>query len=38
MLVANIKMRDLARLLLFIDEYDAVIGYRLHRQDLYCHD
>jgi putative flippase GtrA len=26
-------MRDLARLLLFIDEYDAVIGYRLHRQD-----
>jgi putative flippase GtrA len=26
-------IRDLARLLLFIDEYDAVIGYRLHRQD-----
>jgi putative flippase GtrA len=25
--------RDLARLLLFIDEYDAVIGYRQHRQD-----
>lgn len=28
-------MRDLARLLLFIDEYDAVIGYRLHRQDTW---
>jgi putative flippase GtrA len=27
--------RDLARLLLFIDEYDAVIGYRLHRQDTW---
>jgi putative flippase GtrA len=26
-------MRDLACLLPFIDEYDAVIGYRLHRQD-----
>jgi putative flippase GtrA len=28
-------MRDLARLLLFIDEYDAVIGYRLDRQDTW---
>jgi glycosyltransferase involved in cell wall biosynthesis len=28
-------IRDLARLLLFIDEYDAVIGYRLHRQDTW---
>ncbi|HEY6410716.1 MAG TPA: glycosyltransferase [Ktedonobacteraceae bacterium] len=27
--------RDLARLLPFIDEYDAVIGYRLHRQDTW---
>jgi putative flippase GtrA len=27
--------RDLARLLLFIDEYDAVIGYRLYRQDTW---
>jgi putative flippase GtrA len=26
-------IRELARLLLFIDEYDAVIGYRLDRQD-----
>src|SRR2546421_4837059 len=26
-------IRDLSRLLLFIDEYDAVIGYRLDRQD-----
>ncbi len=26
-------IRDLARLLLFIDAYDAVIGYRLERQD-----
>jgi putative flippase GtrA len=26
-------IRDLSRLLLFIDEYDAVIGYRLERQD-----
>jgi glycosyltransferase involved in cell wall biosynthesis len=28
-------IRDLARLLLFIDEYDAVIGYRLDRQDTW---
>lgn len=28
-------IRDLARLLPFIDEYDAVIGYRLHRQDMW---
>jgi putative flippase GtrA len=28
-------MHDLARLLLFIEEYDAVIGYRLHRQDTW---
>jgi putative flippase GtrA len=28
-------IRDLARLLLFIDEYDAVIGYRLARQDTW---
>jgi glycosyltransferase involved in cell wall biosynthesis len=26
-------IRDLAKLLPFIDEYDAVIGYRQHRQD-----
>jgi putative flippase GtrA len=26
---------DLARLLIFIDEYDAVIGYRLDRQDTW---
>jgi hypothetical protein len=26
-------MRELAQLLFFIDEYDAVIGYRLNRQD-----
>jgi putative flippase GtrA len=26
-------IRDLARLFLFIDEYDAVIGYRIDRQD-----
>jgi putative flippase GtrA len=28
-------VRDLACLLPFIDEYDAVIGYRLHRQDTW---
>jgi putative flippase GtrA len=28
-------IRDLARLLIFIDEYDAVIGYRLDRQDTW---
>jgi glycosyltransferase involved in cell wall biosynthesis len=28
-------MRDLGQLLFFIDEYDAVIGYRLHRQDTW---
>ncbi len=28
-------IRDLSRLLLFIDEYDAVIGYRLDRQDTW---
>jgi glycosyltransferase involved in cell wall biosynthesis len=28
-------IHDLARLLLFIDEYDAVIGYRLDRQDTW---
>lgn len=28
-------IRDLARLLSFIDEYDAVIGYRLNRQDTW---
>jgi len=28
-------IRDLARLLPFIDEYDAVIGYRLQRQDTW---
>ena len=28
-------IRELARLLLFIDEYDAVIGYRLDRQDTW---
>ena len=28
-------IRDLARLLLFIDEYDAVIGYRLQRKDTW---
>ncbi len=30
-------IRDLARPLLFIDEYDAVIGYRLDRQDTWVH-
>lgn len=28
-------IRDLARLLPFIDEYDAVIGYRVNRQDTW---
>jgi len=28
-------IRDLARLLIFIDEYDAVIGYRRDRQDTW---
>ena len=28
-------IRDLPRLLLFIDDYDAVIGYRRHRQDTW---
>src|SRR3984893_18051726 len=28
-------IRDLARLLPFIDQLDAVIGYRLHRQDMW---
>ena len=28
-------IRDLARLLLFIDEFDAVIGYRVDRQDTW---
>ncbi len=28
-------IRDLARLLIFIDDYDAVIGYRLDRQDTW---
>ncbi|HLJ36227.1 MAG TPA: glycosyltransferase [Ktedonobacteraceae bacterium] len=28
-------IRDLPRLLTFIDEYDAVIGYRIHRQDTW---
>jgi putative flippase GtrA len=28
-------MRDLQQFLPFIDEYDAVIGYRLHRQDTW---
>ncbi len=28
-------IRDLAQLMVFIDEYDAVIGYRLERQDTW---
>ena len=28
-------IRDLQRFFLFIDEYDAVIGYRLNRQDAW---
>ncbi len=28
-------IRELTRLLAFIDEYDAVIGYRIHRQDTF---
>ncbi len=28
-------IRDLSRLLALIDEYDAVIGYRIHRQDTW---